>query len=88
MSYTNYNFGHDEIDHASNIFKRWKWAKKPSMYWRMPTAFGPFPGPRQDAYGRRRLADGPLRSFTTVSVKFQTSRTFLDTILPSAQFRV
>ncbi|KAH8905161.1 FAD/NAD(P)-binding domain-containing protein [Coniochaeta sp. PMI_546] len=86
MQYTNHNFGHDEFDHASNIFKRWKWAKKPDMYWRMPIAFGPFPGPRMDAYGRRRLADGPTRRFTTTSIKFKTSRTFLETILPTSQF--
>jgi hypothetical protein len=86
MKYANYNFGHDEFDHASNIFKRWKWAKKPDMYWRMPIVFGPFPGPRMDGYGRRRLADGPTRRFTTTSIKFKTSRTFLETILPNAQF--
>jgi hypothetical protein len=86
MQYTNYNFGHDEFDHASNIFKRWKWAKKPDMYWRMPIGFGPFPGPRMDAYGRRRLADGPTRRFTTTSIKFKTSRTFLESILPTPQF--
>ncbi|OIW34539.1 FAD/NAD(P)-binding domain-containing protein [Coniochaeta ligniaria NRRL 30616] len=86
MQYTSYNFGHDEFDHASNIFKRWKWAKKPDMYWRMPIAFGPFPGPRMDALGRRRLADGPTRRFTTASIKFKTSRTFLESLLPTSQF--
>jgi hypothetical protein len=87
MAYTNHNFGHDELDHAANVFKRWKWAKKPDMYWRMPIAFGPFPGPRQDGYGRRRLADGPTREFTTVSIKFKTSRTYLETLFPTTQFR-
>lgn len=86
MQYTNYNFGHDEHDHATNIFKRWKWSKNPNMYWRMPIAFGPFPGPRIDAYGRRRLADGPTRRFTTTSIKFKTSRTFLESLLPTPQF--
>ncbi|KAK3695171.1 hypothetical protein B0T22DRAFT_96658 [Podospora appendiculata] len=87
MAYTNHNFGHDEIDYAANIFKRWKWSKKPNMYWRMPVAFGPFPGPRQGEYGRRRLTDGPARRFTTASIKFKTSRTFLETLFPTAQFR-
>ncbi|KAK3337297.1 hypothetical protein B0T19DRAFT_455016 [Cercophora scortea] len=87
MAYTNHNFGHDEIDYATNIFKRWKWSKKPDMYWRMPVAFGPFPGPRQDQYGRRRLEDGPARRFTTASIKFKTSRTFLETLFPTAQFQ-
>jgi acetoacetate decarboxylase len=86
MKYTNYNFGHDEIDYSANIFKRWKWKQKPDLYWRMPIAFGPFPGPRQDANGRRPLADGPSRQFTTASIKFKTSRTFLESILPTSQF--
>lgn len=86
MSYTAYNFGHDEFDNSENIFKRWKWSQKPNMYWRMPTAFGPFPGPRQDAYGRS-LQEGPQRTFSTVSVKFKTSRTYLETLFPNSSFR-
>ncbi|KAF3762364.1 hypothetical protein M406DRAFT_46178 [Cryphonectria parasitica EP155] len=86
MAYTAYNFGHDEIDHSKNIYKRWKWSQKPNMYWRMPIGFGPFPGPRQDAYGRA-LQDGLQRTFSTVSVKFKTSRTYLQTLFPTAQFR-
>lgn len=85
-TYMDYNFGHDEIDNSTNIFKRWKWAKKANMYWRMPIGFGPFPGPRQDAYGRA-LTDGLNRTFSTISVKFKTSRTFLQTLFPTAQFR-
>lgn len=85
-AYTDQNFGHDEIDNSANIFKRWKWSQKPNMYWRMPTGFGPFPGPRQDAYGRA-LQEGLQRTFSTVSVKFKTSRTYLETLFPTAQFR-
>lgn len=80
------NFGHDEIDNSSNIFKRWKWSQKPNMYWRMPIGFGPFPGPRQDAYGRA-LQEGLQRTFSTFSLKFKTSRTYLETLFPTAQFR-
>ncbi|KAI7789009.1 fad binding domain protein [Diaporthe eres] len=86
MAYTAYNFGHDEFDNSENIFKRWKWSLKPNMYWRMPTAFGPFPGPRQDAYGRS-LQEGLQRTFSTVSVKFKTSRTYLETLFPNSSFR-
>lgn len=85
-AYMDYNFGHDELDNSANVFKRWKWAQKPNMYWRMPIGFGPFPGPRQDAYGRA-LQDGLQRTFSTVSVKFTTSRTFLETLFPTTQFR-
>lgn len=85
-SYTEYNFGHDEIDNSINVFKRWKWSQKPNMYWRMPIGFGPFPGPRQDAHGRA-LQDGLQRTFSTISVKFKTSRTYLETLFPTPQFR-
>lgn len=85
-AYMSYNFGHDEIDNSANIFKRWKWSQKPNMYWRMPVGFGPFPGPRQDAYGRA-LPHGLQRTFSTVSIKFKTSRTFLETLFPTTQFR-
>lgn len=81
-----YNFGHDEIDNSTNIFKRWKWSQKPNMYWRMPIGFGPFPGPRQDAYGRA-LQEGLERTFSTISIKFKTSRTYLETLFPTSQFR-
>lgn len=86
MEYTANNFGHDEIDNSNNAFKRWKWSLKPNMYWRMPIAFGPFPGPRQDGYGRS-LQEGLHRTFTTVSVKFKTSRTYLETLFPTPSFR-
>ncbi|KAI1340405.1 hypothetical protein F5Y15DRAFT_57099 [Xylariaceae sp. FL0016] len=86
MVYTAYNFGHDEIDNSANIFKRWLWAKKPDLYWRMPTSFGPAPGPRQDFWGRQQK--GHLqRTFKTASVKFTTSRTYLETLFPTAQFK-
>ncbi len=87
MAYTNYNFGHDEIDSATKIFRRRRWAQEKDSLKHMRTTFGPFPGPPQDIYHRRRLADGSARTFTTASVKFKTSRTFLDTIFPSDQFR-
>lgn len=86
MAFINYNFGHDEIDNSTAHFKKWKYALKPNMYWRAPTGFGPFPGPRQDAYGRS-LPDGPQRTFSTTSIKFKTSRTYLETLLPNASFK-
>ncbi|KAI8286063.1 hypothetical protein K4K60_000757 [Colletotrichum sp. SAR11_57] len=85
-TYQNYNFGHDEHDHATKVYNRWLWSKKKDLYWRMPVGYGPFPGPRQDAFGRRQPGDIE-RTFTTMSVKFLTSRTFLETILPTDSFR-
>lgn len=86
MGFVSYNFGHDEIDNSTAQFNKWKYSLKPNMYWRSPVGFGPFPGPRQDALGRS-LPDGPQRTFSTVSVRFKTSRTFLETLLPDASFK-
>lgn len=86
MTYTAYNFGHDEIDNSANVFKRWLWSQKKDMYWRMPVGFGPFPGPRQDHLGRIRDG-GPERTFVTASIKFKTSRTYLETLFPNSSFK-
>ncbi|KAF2966909.1 hypothetical protein GQX73_g6652 [Xylaria multiplex] len=82
--FTAYNFGHDEWDNATNIFRRWDWARKPHLYWRMPVSFGPMPGPRQTFEGRLRKADHS--TFTTTSIEFKTSRTFLQNLFPSTSF--
>ncbi|KAK9776912.1 hypothetical protein SCAR479_06313 [Seiridium cardinale] len=86
MSYTAYNFGHDEIDNSANVFKRWLWSQKKDMFWRMPIGFGPFPGPRQDHLGRPRGGQ-PERTFVTASIKFKTSRTYLETLFPTSQYK-
>ena len=85
MEYTNYNFGHDEWDNSMNMFRKWDWARKPNLYWRMPVSFGPFPGPRQTVDGVPRTATHS--TFTTASIKFKTSRTLLENLFPSASFR-
>ncbi|KAK2005129.1 FAD/NAD(P)-binding domain-containing protein [Colletotrichum falcatum] len=86
MDYTNYNFGHDAHDYATKVFNKYLWAKKKDLYWRMPIGFGPFPGPRQDFYGRRQPSELD-RTFKTISAKFLTSRTLIETILPNDSFR-
>ncbi|PKS08463.1 hypothetical protein jhhlp_004846, partial [Lomentospora prolificans] len=85
MEYTNYNFGHDEWDHSSNAFRKWDWARKPNLYWRMPVSFGPMPGPRQTFEGVPRNALDS--TFMTASIKFKTSRTVLQNLFPSTSFR-
>ncbi|CAI6101086.1 unnamed protein product [Clonostachys chloroleuca] len=85
MEYTNYNFGHDEWDNSTERFRRWTWSQNPNLYWRMPISFGPFPGPRQTFEGKPRNATHS--TFTTASVKFKTSRTILQNLLPSTSFR-
>lgn len=79
-AYTSYNFGHDEWDNSSQELRKWTWARNPSMYWRMPVAFGPMPGPRQSITGIVREASES--TFTTASIKFKTSRTLLQNLFP------
>jgi hypothetical protein len=83
--FTNYNFGHDEWDYSSQMLRKWEWENKKGLLWRMPTSFGPMPGPRQDFYGRPR--DGSKAKFTTASVKFKSSRTVLENLFPSEKLK-
>lgn len=85
MEYTNYNMGHDEFDSATKVFDEWRWARDPEIYWRMPISFGPSPGPRQALYTNKPQ---PARhsTFTTASIKFKTSRTFLQNLFPTKAF--
>lgn len=84
QKYTVYNFGHDEWHHSQKALKDWQKAKNPSVYWRMPLAFGPAPGPRQDAYGNPHPSTH--QTFSTASIKFKTSRTFLQNLFPTSSF--
>ncbi|KAF9733977.1 hypothetical protein PMIN01_08320 [Paraphaeosphaeria minitans] len=79
--FTDENFGHDEWHYTSQKLREWEWSRRPTAFRRMPTVFGPFPGPRQDHLGNSR--DWTLSTFTTASVKFKTSRTLLENLLPS-----
>ncbi|KAI1279920.1 hypothetical protein F5Y07DRAFT_396510 [Xylaria sp. FL0933] len=79
MAYTAYNFGHDEIDHSSNMFKRWLWSKYPNLHWKMPLSFSAAPA--------QLLPDPSKRAFVTASVKFNTSRTYLETLFPTDSVR-
>ncbi|PIA91498.1 hypothetical protein CB0940_10034 [Cercospora beticola] len=83
--FTNYHLCHDEFDSATKKFDEWKWAKNPRLYWRMPVAFGPTPGPRQALYTDQPQ---PARhsTFTTASISFKTSRTFLQNLFPTSSF--
>lgn len=85
MAYTAYNFGHDEVDYATQVFNQWQYAKNPNLRWRGPFGFGPVPGPRQDILGRPQ-PNLQLQTFTTATVKFKTSRTFLQNMFPTKSF--
>ncbi|KAL6242860.1 hypothetical protein RBB50_009960 [Rhinocladiella similis] len=83
MAFVQYNFGHDEYDFSRQKLREWKWAQNPEASWRMPVAFGPMPGPRQDSQGfpRDGNEDGTA---TVVSVEFKTSATLLQGLFPPA----
>ncbi|KZM19796.1 Salicylate 1-monooxygenase [Ascochyta rabiei] len=83
--FTAYNFGHDEWDHSSQMLRQWEWENRKGLLWRMPTSFGPMPGPRQDFHGRPR--DGSQATFKTTSVKFKTSRTLLQNLFPTEKLK-
>ena len=80
LEFTFYNFGFDEYDNSMQRLREWKWKKQPKSYWRMPVAFGPMPGPRQDTAGAPR--DGTKQTFVTASIKIKTSRTVLQNLFP------
>ncbi|KAI1430025.1 hypothetical protein F5Y12DRAFT_781623 [Xylaria sp. FL1777] len=79
MSYTAYNFGHDEIDNSANMFKRWLLSKYPTLPWRIPLTFSTTAALPPPSYSER--------TFITASVKFKTSRTYLETLFPTSAFR-
>jgi 2-polyprenyl-6-methoxyphenol hydroxylase-like FAD-dependent oxidoreductase len=85
QKFTGYNFGHDEWDHSSQMLRKWEWNENKDLIWRMPTSFGPMPGPRQDFNGRPR--DGSKSSFKTTSIKIKTSRTMLQHLLPTEKLK-
>ncbi|KAL3462042.1 hypothetical protein BJX64DRAFT_277459 [Aspergillus heterothallicus] len=80
VGFSNYNFGHDEFDNSTQKLREWTWNRIDNPYWRMPLAFGPMPGPRQNHLGVPR--DGTKSTFTTASIKFKTSRTVLQNLFP------
>ena len=85
MAYTAYNFGHDEIDYATQVFKKSQYAKNTNLCWKAPLGFGPVPSPRQDHFGRPQ-SHRQEQTFTTALVKFKSSRTFLQNLLPTKSF--
>jgi 2-polyprenyl-6-methoxyphenol hydroxylase-like FAD-dependent oxidoreductase/acetoacetate decarboxylase len=80
IKFMQYNFCHDEHDNSSQLLRQHTWSRNPNMYWRMPVAFGPMPGPRQNHIGAVRPAEHS--TYTVASIKFKTSRTLLQNLFP------
>jgi hypothetical protein len=83
--FTAYNFGHDEWDYSTQVLRKYDWENKRGLIWRMPTSFGPMPGPRQDFHGCPR--DGSKATFKSASVKFKSSRTLLQNLFPTERLK-
>ncbi|KAF2856659.1 FAD/NAD(P)-binding domain-containing protein [Plenodomus tracheiphilus IPT5] len=80
-----FNFGHDEWHASSQALRKWEWESNKNLLWRMPTAFGPMPGPRQNFHGQVR--DGTNATFSTASIKFKCSRTVLQNLFPTEKLK-
>ncbi|WAO88307.1 FAD-binding-3 domain-containing protein [Fusarium falciforme] len=75
-----FNFAHDAYHHANIVFKRHLWKSTPGARWRMPVSFGP-------SYELRSHDSSDSRqTFTTAAVRFKSSRTYLESLLPTESY--
>ncbi|KAI6712513.1 hypothetical protein JHW43_004923 [Diplocarpon mali] len=84
MQFTQANFTHDAFDNAHGLLLRDM--IRLSTYRRMPLSFGPIPSPRQDLRGKAR----PMGKYShkTSYMTFKTHKSYLDTLLPSDDFKI
>ncbi|KAM0346679.1 hypothetical protein ACHAPU_005392 [Fusarium lateritium] len=82
--FLDYNFNHDEWHNSTKALKDHLWSENKNLHWKSPVSFGPMPSPRQDYHGRRHPSENS--AFTTWSVRFKTSATYLKSLFPTAQF--
>lgn len=85
FAFTNYNFGHDEWDFSKNALNRHLWSKQPHRF-RQPVSFGPSPGPRQPLNAQPDVHSVAKQNQTIASIRFKTSRTYLQNLFPSSAF--
>ena len=84
MEFVAYNYGHDEWHASTHALKKHLRSLTPTIL-RQPLSFGPHVSPRQNHHGRPFLSTHT--KFTTHSVRFKTSATFLRTLFPTPSFR-
>lgn len=84
MEFVAYNYGHDEWHTSTHALKKHLWSRTPTIL-RQPLSFGPHVSPRQNHLGRPFASQHT--KFTTHSVRFQTSATYLRTLFPTPSFR-
>lgn len=85
MVFTNHNFGHDEWDFSTNALKKHLLSQGQYRY-RQPLSFGPSPGPRQPKNQLPDILSHAKQNQTVASIRFKTSRTYLQNLLPTDQF--
>lgn len=89
MEYQKYNFGHDAHDFATNKLRQHLASQDPTLRFRSPFGFGPSPGPRrplgmQPSHSDiQRLRKAKPETSETISVRFKSSRTYLENLLPA-----
>jgi hypothetical protein len=88
MEYQKYNFGHDAHDFATKKLRQLLDSQDPTTRFRSPFGFGAAPGPRRplglkpshsDVQSLRRAKP---ETSETISVRFKSSRTYLENLLP------
>jgi len=87
-AYQIYNFCHDAWDNANNVLNKHLQSKDAALRYRSPLSFGPSPGPRLPLGLHpshptiQSLRKSKPESFSTYSIRFKSSRTYLQTLLP------
>ena len=84
MKFMEYNCSYDEHDNATRLLRDWMYKGTNKVRWRMPLSFGPNQSPRQGLQGQ--CFDSSQSQVETLRVKFRTSRTVLQNLLPSPSF--
>lgn len=74
-----YVYAHDEYDHTTQKLREHLWRKE-ELHWSMPTIFGPIPASRSNFHSVS--VDESRYKYTRLCVKFKTSRSLLENLLP------
>ncbi|KAK5130000.1 hypothetical protein LTR08_002555 [Meristemomyces frigidus] len=88
MEYQLYNFNHDAWDYSKNALQKSLEAQDPKTRFRSPLSFGPSPGPRRPLGldpshpTIQALRKSKPETSTNYSVRFKSSRTYLQNLLP------
>jgi hypothetical protein len=88
MEYQKYNFGHDAHDFATGKLRALLNSQDKTLRFRSPFGFGASPGPRRPLGLQptdttiQSLRQTKPETYQTLSVRFKSSRTYLENLLP------